>query len=271
MSESWKRHALIAAGLLILLAGWRISRERPIEKSGGATDEIAGPAQPKSPAKPSRALENGHPGRVRSTRTNPVKAALRHSSWQIVSRKENDAEGNKEASAAEDSSSSTADLDKTGATGIDTTRLSLEFVRADFDAAGMRGIERFAAFSPPQFAAIKAALEKHPTTSISAAPIEFAQEGESINYELVNSEDDREFAVAFTPTPAEDKQTLQLRIATSGSTRRRDTTLPIWDGQTVMIPLARTPGTRNRLAVFVTVRLIDTSGKPANDFVVEER
>ncbi|MGI9244090.1 MAG: hypothetical protein ACR2RV_25055 [Verrucomicrobiales bacterium] len=262
MSESWKRPTLIAAALLVLLVGWWISRSPQAREASVPTSERAAPAEPTAPAKLPRSTP------IRSTRTNPVKAALRHSSWQIVARKENGSPGTEVGGTAK---GSVAGPDNTDPSGTETTRLSLEFVRANFEAAGMRGVERFAAFSPPQFAAIKSALEKHPETSISTAPDEFAKDGESVYYELVNAEDNREFAAEFTPTPAADKQTLQLRIETGGSTRRRDTTLPIWDGQTVMIPLAQTPGARSRIALFITARLIGADGTPANDFMVKER
>jgi hypothetical protein len=83
------------------------------------------------------------------------------------------------------------------------------------------------------------------------------------------TEDEREFAIEFTPTPEPGNKTLRLRIATSGSTRRRDTVPPIWDGQTIMIPLAGSRDSNARLILFITARLLGDDGKPVNEFEVK--
>ena len=260
MSETRKRRVVIAACLVVLLAGiWIYLSSRPGE-TPDAQPAAATPAQPAAESRPKRLL-GSEPLRV--TRTNPVKAALRNTSWKIVARSEG-------ADAGEDAESEAegAAVENAAPQGISSTRLSLEFVRANFDAAGMRGVERFAAFSPPQFEAIKKALKKHEQTSISTAPDEFAPVGETVYYDLVNAEDDRQFAIEFTPRPDAGNKTMRLRIATAGSTRRRDTELPIWDGQTVMVPLAYASDGKGRLALFITARILGEDGKPVNEFLV---
>ena len=267
MSNLTQRRILIAVGLIALLAlFWWIGRNPgsdPVPESAAA----GGGAVPEEPAAP-RAADLPGSGSLRVTRTNPVKAALRNTTWKIVARQEGgDPADSGEPDGARKEATTTQGQ---GSPGVSSTRLSLEFVRANFDAAGMRGVERFAAFSPPQFAAIKQALEKHDETSISAAPDEFAPDGETVYYDLVNAEDDRQFAIEFTPRPEAGKKTLRLRIATAGNTRRRDTVLPIWDGQTVMVPLAPSSDRRGRLALFITVRLLAEDGEPVNEFLVWE-
>jgi hypothetical protein len=205
------------------------------------------PAEPDAREGPTAEYQkDGTPAaRVSAVSSNPIKKAIRNSSWKIVARP------------------------GTALPTGPTAKLSLEFVRADFNAAGMRGVRRFAAFSPPQFEAIKAALRKRDDTEISPAPDELAAAGETIGFDLSNAEDDSEFSIDLTPIVADNGQSIRLKTVTRGTTRRRDGTLPIWDGQTVMIPLGEASGKRST-AAFITVRLTDSGGNPVNEFVVEQ-
>lgn len=233
------RRALIGAGLLALLACiWMLFKRGPAPEITTATAPIHAP--PSAPGQTSPP-----PGRVSAVQSNPIKKALKNSSWEIVSR-----------------------ADATRPSFGPTAKLSLEFVRANFNAAGMRGVRQFAAFSPPQYEAIKAALRKRKDTEISAAPAELAAAGETIGFDLENAENGQEFSIDLTPKVAPDGRSIRLRTVTRGTTRRRDGTLPIWDGQTVMIPLGEAKDKRS-IAAFITVRITDVHGDPVNEFVVK--
>lgn len=233
MRELWNRRALAGATLLVLLVGLWVGFEQGHEP-------VARPAYPGGPGETAAAPSPGPP--VSAVTPNPVKRALRDSSWQIVSR----------PGAGPDGPS---------------VKLSLEFVRADFNAAGMRGVNRFAAFSPPQYEAIRAALGRRNDTEISAAPDEFAAGGETVGFDLSNADDGARFSIDLTPKTAGGDGFIQLVTVTRGTASRRDGTLPIWDGQTVMVPLGAAAGRRST-AAFITVRLTGADGEPVNDFVV---
>jgi hypothetical protein len=236
MRELSTRRTLIGAVVLALVVGlWFAFKTKP----SAPTD-----AQPSSSASKGQPGAAQNAGPVSAVKTNPVKRALRNSSWQIVTR--------------------------TGATPDGpSVKLSLEMVRANFNAAGMRGVNRFAAFSPPQYAAIKTALNKREDTEISAAPDEFAAEGETVGFDLNNGDNGDEFSIDLSPKVDGDGQFIHLKTVTRGTARRRDGTLPIWDGQTVMVPLGAATGRRS-IAAFVTVRLTGADGKPINDFLVNQ-
>lgn len=267
MRESWKHRAVLGTGLVALLVGLWLWFRPAAEKIAKAS-EIA----------PKTASGNRHDneGNLSAAPTNTVKRALRNSSWQIVARGgrapsaavSNASRDGGQAEAGEAAGGSPPSVARTDLPPEVNAKLSLEFVRANFDAAGMRGVSKFAAFSPPQFAAIKGALEKRRDTEVSAAPDEFAPDGETVGFDLVNAEDGREFSLDFTPAVGANGETIRMRTVTRGPSRRRDAILPIWDGQTLMIPLGESNGSEQTLAAFVTVRLTSADGKPIHDIVV---
>jgi len=264
MRSSLKRRALVAGGLAFLLVGLWMS----FKGSRGSAENTS------APTLAANTTRSEGSGTVSAVKSNPVKKALYHSSWQIVAR----GEGNGSSSAhggslsgSDDTESAEAppafgDSDAERPPGT-SAKLSLEFVRANFDAAGMRGVRRFAAFSPPQYAAIKTALERRSDTEISAAPAEYAAAKQTVGFDLSNAADGRRFSIDFTPEIAADGMAIRLKTVTRGTRSRRDGTLPIWDGQTVMILLGDA-GDKHQIAAFVTVRLTGDDGRPVNEFIV---
>ncbi len=259
-----KRRALVGIGILCLMLG------------GGAVWYWSRPEPDPMPTPEELAIESAQSyrkNRVLLTmagpvkKLHPVKEALINSTWEIVVRRPDE-----EAGADEPKKEDAADTPKKPRSvgAKPRVRIALEFVRANFNAAGMRGVHRFAAFSPPQYAAIKKSILRLGSTNITAAPEEFVASGEEVGFDLQDDRTRREYSIDLIPTISGDGKRLRLETVTSGTRYRRDGNLPIWDGQTVMVLLGDTTrrNTGRQLAAFITVRIVDGEGNPVHEFVV---